>query len=113
MGPMGDPKLELRDFLADIYGETLAEEFTVGIVAYTLENMAQEELDRLEGPVAGKYRHALIPYLEDLQTRVAANIDAIKNMPPEQFQLESDDDAETDLEEEASTPTPPATEAPS
>ena len=80
--------------IAEAYSETLSEEFTQGIGAYTLENMMQEELDRLEGPVAGKYRHAAIPHLEGLWERFEANIEAIKQIPPEQFDLSDtlDDD---------------------
>lgn len=84
---MPSTKVETRDLIAEAYGETLSEEFTQGIGAYTIENLMQEELDRLEGPVAGKYRHAAIPYLEDLWERFEASIEAIKKIPPEQFEL--------------------------
>ena len=91
---MPSTKVETRDMLAEAYGETLAGEFTAGIGAYTIENMMQEELDRLEGPVAGKYRHAQIPYLEDLWERFSSSIDAVKATPPEQFEFSDplDDD---------------------
>ena len=96
---MPSTKVETRDIIGEAYGETLSEEFTAGIGAYTIENMMQEELDRLEGPVAGKYRHAVIPYLEDLQERFSASIDAIKATPPEDFAFSTmldEDDEEGD-----------------
>jgi hypothetical protein len=99
---MPSTKLELRDYLSEIYGETLAEEFTLGISSYTLENMIQEELDRLDGPVVGKYRHALIPYLTNLKDNLATNIEKIKQIPPEKFVLTGDPGGEViDEEEEA------------
>ncbi len=84
---MPDTKIEIRELLGEVYAETQAQEFTEGISSYKLENMIQEELDRLEGPVAGKYRHAVIPYLEDLKVRFAENIESIKAIPPEEFAI--------------------------
>jgi hypothetical protein len=82
---MSDSKLQTRELLAEVYAETTAQEFTEGITGYTLENMIQEELDRLEGPVAGKYQHAVIPYLEDLKSRFAEAIDSIKDINPDEW----------------------------
>jgi len=95
---MPSTKVETRDMIAEAFGETLSEEFTQGIGAYTIENLMQEELDRLEGPVAGKYRYAAIPHLEDLWDRFESNIEAIKKIPPEQFELSDTLDAEDEEE---------------
>ena len=84
---MPDTKIETRQLLGDVVAEVQAQEFTEGISSYKLENMVQEELDRLNGPVAGKYRHAVIPYLKDLKTRFGNAIEAIKATPPEDFAL--------------------------
>jgi hypothetical protein len=84
---MPDTKIQTRQLLGDVYAETQAQEFTEGIAGYKLENMIQEELDRLEGPVAGKYRHAVIPYLKDLKERFANAIDGIKATAPEDFAI--------------------------
>lgn len=85
MGTMSDSKLQTRELLAEVYAETTAQEFTEGIAGYTLENMIQEELDRLQGPVAGKYQHAVIPYLEDLKTRFATAVEKIKATNPNEW----------------------------
>ena len=82
---MADPKIEIRDLVAQVYGETLSWEFTEGISAYSMENMIQEELDWLQGPVEGKLRRAQIPYLQDLKTRFEATLQTIKDTPPEKF----------------------------
>jgi hypothetical protein len=84
---MPDTKTQVRELLAEVYAETLGQEFSEGIAAYSLENMIQEELDRLEGPVNEKYRHAVIPYLQDLKVRFADQIEKIKELPPEDFVL--------------------------
>ena len=92
MGSMADPKIEIRDLVAQVYGETLSWEFTEGINAYSMENMIQEELDQLNGPVDGKYKRAQIPYLQDLKKRFANTIQTIKDTPPEDFIIGESED---------------------
>ena len=99
---MSDSKLQTRELLAEVYAETTAQEFTEGITGYSLENMIQEELDRLEGPVAGKYQRAVIPYLKNLKTRFEKSIDSIKAINPQDWVI--GEGTSIDAEEE----TPPA-----
>ena len=96
---MSDSKLQTRELLAEVYAETTAQEFTEGITGYSLENMIQEEIDRLEGPVAGKYQHAVIPYLEDLKTRFGEAIDSIKAINPDEWVIGEGTTAINDDEE--------------
>lgn len=84
---MSDSKLQTRELLAEVYAETTAQEFTEGIAGYSLENMIQEELDRLEGPVAGKYQHAVIPYLTNLKSRFGEAIEKIKAINPNEWAI--------------------------
>lgn len=84
---MSDSKLQTRELLAEVYAETTAQELTEGITGYSLENMIQEELDRLQGPVAGKYQHAVIPHLQNLKSRFDAAIENIKAVDPDEWRI--------------------------
>lgn len=80
-------KIALRQTLSDAYTFAVSQELNYGIAAMNLESMMQQELTRLRGPMNSDIYLPVIDRLKSLKSSVTTAIAKVKELPPEDFML--------------------------